>query len=823
MCRRHLGTGLLDDARGSVRMLGREKRFAALVVVTLALGIGSTAAVFGMADQLLLRAPAGVHDDGRRAAYLRLDRPDGEEKPLTTPELDELRRDATLLDGIASYDFEMFEASAGDARGIRVDAALIYGDYFKIAGARPAAGHLLQTAETDFGSDPRVTVISQATAASFFGSSAGAIGKTLYLNSQPFTVVGVAGDGFRGSDGNNDIDVWLPFAADAPLFGDPIDKIRGRSGAPHSLFLVRPRSGVSWEALDGQLREILRRLARAEPAYDHEARLAMVEPTLTAGLGMPPDVRPGIVGALRLLAVVVAMVLLISCANVANLLLFRNVARRGLVAMRMALGASPGRIAREHMIQSLLMGLAGAAAGVAAGWLLSALFRGQSLGSVPAFHGLRLDARVAAFAVAASIGTALLFGTMPAAAASRLDVASVLRQSDLRHGGRLAVVRSTLCIVQLALTLTLGVGALLLVRTVHNLNTADTGLDFRGVMSLWQAHRVDMSRAETDALARRVLAAIDVVPGVAAAAIGPPDLDVAYGGKARLGPPGTAPDQRIGARIIPISPGWFEIFHIAAAHGRLFSADDWKEGPPYQAVLTASLARKLFGTGDAVGRSLEGIPNRPELRVIGVVPSLSGNGSPGVSKDVAFVTYAFPPVNYGGFRLVVRAHRVDAQMGTSIRKAASEVQPDEPVEQPAALSTTNAHREEETLSHLLVVLSSLAALLAAVGLYGLIAFVVAGRRRELAVRIALGAATWRIARLVVRSTTGVLVAGTLLGLGGAYVLSRILESRLFGVGPLDPTAYIASATLLGLVASAAHAIPVWRAVHVDPLATLRNE
>lgn len=817
-----MGMGLLDDVRQAVRMLRREKRFVALVVFTLALGIGSTAAVFGMADQLLLRAPPGVHN-ADFAAYLRLETPDGEEKPLTTPELDDLRRGATLLDGIASYNFDIFEASVGDARGVRADAALIYGDYFTIAGVRPAAGHLLQAAETGFDGNPRLAVISEGMAASFFGSSAGAVGKTLYLNSQPFTVMGVAGDAFRGSDRNNEIDIWLPFAAYTPLYGDPIDKIRGRSGAPHSLFMVRPRSGVRWEVLAGQLREILRRLAHDEPAYDNEARLAKVEPRLTPGLGMPPDVRPRVASALGLLAGVVALVLIISCANVANLLLFRNVTRRGLVAMRMALGASPGRIAREHMIQSLLMGLLGAVVGVGTGWLLCALFQGQSLGSVPAFHGLRLDARVAVFAATASLGTALLFGTMPAAAAGRLDVASVLRQSDLRHSGRLAMVRSALCVVQLALTLTLGVGALLLVRTVHNLNTADTGLGFHGVMSLWQAHRVDMSRTETDALARRVLAAIDRVPGVAAAAVGPPDLDVAYGGKARLGPPGTAPNQRVGTRIIPVTPGWFGIFHIATVHGRLFSEDDWREGPPYEVVLTASLARKLFGAADAVGRTLEGIPGRPELRVIGVVPSLSGNGLPGMPKDVVFVTYAFPPVNYGGFSLVVRAGSFDTVMANSIRKAASEVQPDEPVEQPVALSSTNAHKEEQTLSHLLVLLSSLAALLAAVGFYGLIAFVVAGRRREFAVCIALGAATWRIARLVLRSTTGILTAGTLLGLGGAYVMSRSLQSRLFGVGPLDPASYIASAILLVLVATAACAIPAWRAVHVDPVTTLRGE
>ncbi|MGH7621102.1 MAG: FtsX-like permease family protein, partial [Gemmatimonadaceae bacterium] len=505
------------------------------------------------------------------------------------------------------------------------------------------------------------------------------------------------------------------------------------------------------------------------------------------------------------------------------LLLFRNVTQRGLVAMRMALGASPGRIAREHIVHSLLLALMSAVAGMMASWLLVSLFGGQSLGSVPAFHGIPLNTRVAAFALVAAIGTALLFGTLPAMVASRVDAALVLRQSDVRHGGRLAMVRSALCIVQLGLTLTLGVGALLLVRTVKNLSEAETGLDYRGVMSLWQAHRSDIGRAETDALARRVMAAISAVPGVESAAAGPPDLDLVYGGFARIGPLRGAPNERVGARIVPVTTDWFRVFHVSARSGRLFTDADWREGPPYNVVLTASLARKLFGTTDPVGHTLEGIPNRPDLMVIGVVPDLSGNTAPGVPKDVAFVAYSFPPINYAGFLLVVRVRSANAQMANSIWKAASGVQPDQPAEQPSTLSVTSAHEDEITLSRLLVLLSSLAALLAAVGLYGLIAFAVEGRRREFAVRTALGAPMRSILRLVFESTTWILTIGMLLGFGGAYIMSRSLQSRLFGVTPLDLPSYIASGILLGIVATAACAIPAWRAIRVDPVAALRDE
>lgn len=810
------------ELHGATRFLRHEKRFAALVVFTLALGIGSTAAVFGMADQLLLRPLSGVHDGGR-AAYLGLNTAAGAGKALTTPEFDELRQAATLLGGLASHNFPTFDVSVGDVHGVRVDAESIYGDYFEILGVRPAAGRLLLAADTRSGGDPMRVVISERLAASLYGSAAGAVGKRIYLNNRPMTVLGVARDGFRGSRRDVQADVWLPMGASASISGDSVDKIFGRSGAPHELLLARMRAEVDQKAATDQLREILRRLAREEPAYDSDARLMAVEPTLTPGLGMPPEMRPRIESLLQLLAGVAALVLLVACANVTNLLLFRNIGRRRAVLTRLALGASPGRIARELLVQSLLLGILGAVAGVGVGWFVSFLFRGESLGSVAAFHGFPLDHRIALFAVLASMFTTLLFGTAPAVLAGRVDLGLAMRQADVRHGGRLATFRSALSAGQFAITLTLGVGALLLVRTMRNLATADTGLDFHGVASMWQSHRVDMSRAESSVLARRLLAAVEAVPGVEAASMGPPDLDTHYGGRAQVGLPGASPDQRVDARIVPVTPGWFGIFHIAAMRGRLFRDDDWKEGPPYNAVLTASLARKLFGSEDAVDRTLGGVFGRPGIHVIGVVPNLSGNQSPDMPKDVVFVTYAFPPVTSGAFSMVVRTRGFDAQLAENIRRALSGILPDQPVEYPVPLSAASAHRGQQTLSRLLVLLSALAATLAAVGLYGVIAFMVAGRRRELAVRMALGAEAWRIGRLVANFATGIVVRGTLLGLGGGYVMSQALQSRLYGVRPLDPTSYIAGAALLGVVAAAACWVPAWRAMRLDPMATLRDE
>jgi len=813
-------SGILTDIRLAARTLRRQKRFCALVAATLSLGIGSATAVFGMADRLLLRALPGVHDDGR-TDYLRFTTPTGDAVGITTPEFDAIRRDANLLHGISSYSAETFGASYAQVRGVHAQTAFIYGDYMDVLGVRAEAGRLLHAADTRFDADPMRAVLSERMAIQLFGTASAAVGQTFYLSDQPVTVLGVAADGFAGAERDAGVDVWLPLAADAPLVGDPIDRLRGRTGAPHYLLLVRAKPGAGRAAVAAQLRQLVSRLAVEEPQYDRDNRLGRATPALSDGIALPLDARPRIESVLRLLAGMAGLVLVIACANAANLLLVRNVTRRGTVAMQRALGASPGRIGREHFIQSILLGTLGAFGGIAVGWTISAIFRGQHVGDVSAFAGFPLDGAIVVFAALSAIVTAALAGTVPGVLAGRFDLDAALRAVDTRHSSGLTVVRRVLTSAQLALTLTLGVGTLLLVRTLHNLTAADTGLDFRGVASFWQSHRVHRSRVDDDVLARRMLAALDALPGVRAA-VGPPDLDQA-GAKARVGPRGAPPDQRVEARVVPVTADWFDIFRVAAAHGRLLTDRDWKDGPPYDVVLTASLARKLFGTDDAVDRTLDGVFGRPALRVVGILRNLAGNQSPDTPKDIAFVTYDYPPAGSDGFSVVLRASHPDAALRAQVRNALAQIFPDQTIEQPMLLSAAGAHRDQRTLSGLIGLLSALAAWLGAVGLYGFVAFLVSARRREFAVRIALGAAPARIGRLVLGDAAIVVGSGAALGLGGGYAIARALEHRLFGVGPFDLAAYAGAALLLSAIAAVACAIPVWRAVQVDPVDALRAE
>ncbi len=823
---------LWQDVRSALRTLRREKGFAALVVLTLGLGVGSTAVVFGMVDQLLLKPPLGVHDGGR-AAYLEFhhpgDAPGSKSQPILAPTFDELRKDATLLDGMASYGFMVGKAAAGTARPVQVRIADVYGDFFEVLGVRPSAGRLLTGSETALGSDPLSAVLSQRLADELFGSAVAAVGKTIRVDSQPLTVVGVAGGGFDGLDGSTGTaDLWVPLGALTPLQG--ISPSMLRNVIALNFLVVRPRTGVSLQAAEAQLQSIFRHVVRLDAKSQsgfYPTYLKKLEPRLYPRIGMQPVVRVRTYRSLRLLVGVVALVMLIACANVANLLLFRNVAGQSAVATRRALGASPWGITRQHLMQSLLLGMLGAGAGLGVGWMISFLFRGQALWEMPTFHRLPLDHRVALFAAAAAIVTTLIFGTIPAALAGRFDLASAMRRSEARHTGRMARLRAALSTGQLALTLTLLVGAGLMLRTVHDLYSADLGMDVNDVTALQLSYGYGrrLSASAIDALYRDVLTTVREIPGVKSAALDLDGLPTMQSGRLALADAPAA--EAVWADIEPVTPGWFDVFHVPVIRGRAFREDDWRTDAPARIVLTAAVARRFFGRTNAVGRTvLASFGGKGEpMEVVGVVGDIYAPSDPAHAEDAAFVTYSTWTLLSSDVTLLLRTAHSGSQVIKRVCAAVESILPDEPAPDVASLSTTvhKLHSNDAVLSRLLLLLAGLAALLAAVGLYGIIAFIVAGRRREFGIRIALGAEGSRIVRLVFRYGAVIVGAGTAFGLAGAYVLAAVLRTQLFGVGPLDPTSYFGAAALLALVTALACWLPARRAMRVDPVETLREE
>lgn len=844
----------LSDLRTAVRSLRRAPGFVLLAVLTLGVGVGSTATVFGMVNQLLLRPVPGVADPDR-AAYVtfepapgaRLRLPSwaaaqlgaealaklqpGSNQMSTLAELntgvsaadfDALQVGTSLLSGIAAYGAAgTWPVSADGQQAVIASAEDFWGDYFGVLGVHPSEGRLLRADETL--GDPRVVVISEKLSQELFGKTGQVAGRTIQVDGQAVKVLGVAGDGFEGARRDKPAQMWVPYSAIALYANFSPADVAARK-ADEQYLVARLRPGVRAAQAQAQLRSVYEGIARAYPGgeFRHD-----VVPLLLPGLRVPPGQAGATHASLRVFEVVVGLVLLIGCANVATLLLMRNITRRGLVATRRALGASPGRIARAHLAESALLAGLGTVVGLIVAWLIALPFAGQRvIPGMPAFVGFHVDVRVLLFAAVASAVTLVVFGAVPAMLASRFDLSGALRAAGSSDTPRMAGVRHIMSAGQIAICIALLTGAALLVRTVRNLYAIDTGMsiDRLATVNVGQPATLGAPSALPDVY-RDLVTAVRSVPGVEGAA-----LDM---GGPLASPSGISiavperPDRRLPARIRAVTPGWFDVVQLPMARGAPFRDGDWRPGvTPVPMVLTSALARRVFGRTEVVGRTLLvqlGIDGIQEAKIVGVSRDVRLPDKPETPLDAFFIplsAFPFKPVT-----LVVRAHAFDQRVGSGIRRAVQGAVPNgaPPVLTPLTAQLGEAFTAQRTLGRLLELLSALAALLASVGLYSVIAFSVAQRRREFGIRVALGAETLRIARLVLGDAAGIVGIGTGAGLVGAYTLSILLANRLYGVAQLDPVSYVAATVLFALVAAAACWAPTRKAIRADPLEALSED
>jgi putative ABC transport system permease protein len=791
---------------------------------TLALGVGPAVAVFGMANQLLLQPLPGAPNT-ESAGYLVFGVP-GRGIGLSAPDFDELRRSATLVDGMAVYGLSSLVVTSDQGRPLSVYANTIYGDYFEILGTSAVEGRLLAAEDTDLGANPLVAVISETLRDRVFGAGTPAVGRTLTMNGQQIEVVGVSAAGFAGAERGTSTEAWLPVGAWVPLFGYSPDRLRSRDTDVGRDIIVGLREGSDPAAIEAQVGQIIARIATTTP----EAAQSLPEaaPRIFAGLHTPPLVRDQTHRTVRMMTWAVALVLAIACANVANLLLFRNLTRRGALATLRALGASTGTILRMQLAESLFLGFLGASAGLVVAWLIALPFRGEQLVRMPRFEGFTLDGSTALFACGAALLTVILFGVVPAALAGRFDLSASLRASRTRDSGRMGALRALLATGQVSLTLALLVGGLLMVRTIANLRAVDTGLDIEGVAWTPILTRPGLSPEDNHTHLREMLAALVALPEVRGAA-----LDV-YGPHASrfmdyIGVPG-APEPAPGGptRVTTeffVTPGWFELFGISLLEGRAFRDEEWRYPDGDEVVLTASLARRLFGRVDVVGRTvIVGNGNRAmERRVIGVVGDYTAMTSPDEPTDAFFVPFGGAP----SFQLSVmtRVTLGDAGALARVREVLESFHPDLPIAEPVFLTerVESLRSEERILGYLLWMLSAFGVLMSAVGLYGVIYFIVASRQKELGIRRALGADSARVVRVVGRSAALIIIGGVVFGTLAAYPLSQLLESQLFGVENLDAASYVGAFTVVLLAAFAAGIAPARAAMRIDPVDVLRDE
>ena len=830
---------LLADVRYAARTLRKSPAFTAAAILSLALGIGANAAIFTFINALLLR-PLPVRDPSALVDISAVRK--GGQGFISFPMYRDIAARQQVLTGIVATAGETpsrITMPGGPGGGTEVDnvrVGFVSGNYFSVLGVDPQRGRLL-TPDDDRNPDSAKTagaviVLSDGFWNRQFARDPAIVGRTVLVGRVRCAVIGVAPRGFVGEVIGNAADGWVPLTTFSSR-----DDLDNRLGTFTSFF-GRLKPGVT--VADAQVN--LSRLFQQLLADEHVVKGPIEDNAIaleSAAAGLDFSLRRTYLKPLVIVMGMVALVLLIACANIANLMLARATARAGEIGVRLALGCSRARLVRQLLTESVLLSMAGAAAGLAisrwaTGMLAQMIFDGPV--------GLRLslgpDVRVFAFLGGAAVLTAILFGLAPALRSTRVDLAPALKGLRRGSGSRQRAGRA-LVIGQVALSLLLLVGAGLLVRSFRNLHQQDFGFTTDRVLIFSLGHGPsDRSPAAMAAVARAARERVLAVPGVESASLSgvmifsPSDIGSRFwipGGPPPAGDPPVA-------RYNSVTAGYFETLGMRVVAGRSFTERDDSPEAPGVTVVNEALARRFFPAG-AVGRtmttgrpgpgktgaaSVAAAPGRL-LEIVGVVHDSKYNDLREDARPMFFLPFA--QMTRSLRSLEVRTRQPAAALAGPVRDALSGVTKDIMVRQvtPLAAQVDRSLAAEQLLLQLCVVFGGLALLLACVGLYGVIAYSVAQRTAEIGLRVALGATPLSVMGGVLRDTLVLVAAGIAIGIPAALVSGRLLVSFLYGLTPRDPgTLALATATLF-VAATAAAALPALRASRVDPNVALRYE
>ncbi len=659
------------------------------------------------------------------------------------------------------------------------------------------------------------------------------LGRTVRVNGEAFTVIGVAPEGFKGIESPSDVQVWLPGSTQATVQHIPLKfRPQGHGFGWYYQFVARLAPGATFDQAQAQLRAAVARVAAAYP--EENAELDQAEPRVFPGLGTFPLARGSVRDMLRLLVGVGALLVLLACANVANLSLFRAVQRRGETAVRRALGAGVIRVARLYLTESVTVAVLGGAIGVLLAVWLAQLFQGAIVSGLGKIPGFLLDWRVLALTAGTSVGAGLLFGAAPAVFARRIDVAVALK--DAARTGTVARrwLRSGLSVLQLTLCLTLLITSFLFIGTLRNLYRVDLGFDPSRVTMLQidlttHGYTDDRARAYYDELLRRVRA----LPAVSAASVSQVSPLTGMSQRTSVLRPNEDPKDARNVVINSVSSGYFEALGMTPVRGRWFTEGETLRNAPRgerPMVISRTLARELFGDRDPVGQlvSFPATPWRPRRDhvVVGVVGDVRWTDP---AEDAPAMVYQplSSPEGFGVGRavLLVRSRLAPRDLVPALRDIATSLDDAVPLSEEQSLTAMLQARlgEQWLFAKVLGLLAALAVVLAGAGVYGLVSQTVAERTREFGVRVAVGAERRDILALVMRRAVLLAVLGVVGGLAGAVAIGRVIRSRLYGVAPLDPLIYLLALAALVAIALVASYVPARRASRVDPVAALRYE
>jgi len=821
---------ILRDFAHARRGLLRRPGFALLAVGTLAVGIGAVTSVFGLTDAILLRPVRGVQAP-EHLATLHFRAVDGsDETAVSLANLQDLEAGAPAVVRIAGYTGTTFQASGEGLAPRNVHGEVVTGGYFPLLGVTASKGRLFAVDEIDGVDGPAVVVLSNRFWRGALGADEDVVGRTLRLNGTTFTVIGVAAPGFKGTDRLDDVELWVPGSRYATL-----RHLEGRPGYdPESRRLnhfmrsvIRVREDATDAQAEAELRAAMARLIEVHP--DEYGIYAELVPTVDRGIGLDVGTRRRLSSILRILAVLALVVLGVACANVAGLLLLQGFRRQGETAVRRALGAAPGHLAVRHLVEAFLLAFPAAALGLALSMAMNAAMGKSGLFPDGVGEQVTMDFRVFAFAVGTAAVTALVFGAVPALLAARVDVNAALKAARRPSSTATRSLQSGLIVVQLSLAVVLVAGAVLLGRTVENLNSVQLGFEPEGVLAFQydpgpQGYGAD----EIARFHRAVLEKAGAFPGVAAAAADTYAPFSFWGFGVELRHP-VDPSRKASARLDWVSDGFFSLLAVPVLAGRAFTRDETLPSAgkdPQVAVLGRTLALELFGTPErALGRRLDfassRMPSHPV--VVGVVEDfIDGN----LRRDPRAKLYLpLPGAAQSPATLLLRTPRPVAEVESDVRRALASADPNVPVLYRMDLSEglSRATARERTFLDLFAQLSAVAVLLAVAGLYSVVAYAAAQRRREFGVRLALGASGLRLTRLIIGHSLSMGVAGVGVGVGLALLGRQVLAGVLFGVEALDLPSLGAAAGVLLAVAFLAGVIPALQAMRVDPAAVLRAE
>ena len=825
LCRDARGTRWLEDAaqdaRYAARLFRRSPGFAAVAVATLAIGIGANMAVFGLINALLLR-PLPVRDPGGLVQLLRVYGPASSGENFSYPQVLEIAARSDVLSAVCAFAGDGLTVGAADAPE-PASGAWVTGSYYSTLGVSPAAGRLLNPEDDRPGASP-VAVISDGYWRRRFGGDPAAVGRTLVIDGTAVPIVGVSAPGFTGAIVGAESEITLALNARPQL--QPHNKFFLGRGAVWLKIMARPREGLAHEQVRAALSaEWNRRRIEALPANaSAEARAIAQASTLglQSGARGASSLRSQFRQPLVASMILVTLVLLIACVNIANLLLARTATRQREMALRLAIGAGRGRLMRLLFTESALLSAAGVGTGLAVAALgtraLVALLAAAQGGRV--MLDVALDWRMFVFTAAVAVATTLLFGTMPALRAAHVAPAAAMNEGSSRIAGPRGRMAMALVSAQVALSLLLLVGAGLFIRTLQNLRTLDRGFRHEQVLLAGiDGSRMGLTPAALKAFNFEALAFAARLPGVTAASLAQVTPLLGGGITQAVAINGRPADGEL--HFNNVSPRYFETLRTPVVLGREFTMQD-AEGTPLVAVVNEAFARAFLPDGSPLGQRVS-VGGRPgELQIVGVV------------RDAVYesLRQAPPPTVYAAFlqrgsgdaTLVIHAPGALPAVASAIR---GYLQP-RLNGRPLRVRTLSAQLEtslarERMMAIVAGVFGALALLLAAVGLYGLLTYWVARRTREVGIRLALGATRPAVIWLVLRDAVRMLAIGCAVGLPAAWALSRLVEAMLFGVTGDDVATMGGALAVLALTGLAAAWFPARRATLINPTDALRAE